>query len=81
MVIHSLADKGTARISPFERLGRGLVEIVDEMENALAQVLFAGKACATQEYTYEDAEPSLDLVEPGKRVWGYRRNGYGASGM
>ena len=49
---------------PSEWLGHGSVEVVDELFDLVAEVVLAGEIAAANEFSDEDREPDLDLVEP-----------------
>src|SRR6266545_5621078 len=56
--------KRPARVGPAERLGENIVEVVDELRRAQAQVLERREAGALEQATCQDGEPNFDLVQP-----------------
>src|SRR5262249_30247176 len=61
------ADAGLQRaasVGPAKRFGQRLVEIVDEVNDALSQGCQRWKISTLQDAPYQDAEPDLDLVQP-----------------
>ena len=63
-------DQWFAGIGPFERLGHGLVEVLHELDQRLAQLVGGLETAALQQASGQDAEPNLDLIEPGGVLWG-----------
>lgn len=51
-------------VGPLARLGERAVDVVDEAEDALAQVFHGGKTAAFEQATDQDTEPDFKLVEP-----------------
>lgn len=51
-------------IGPFERFGQCAVEVLDEVQNSLAQFLGGSKGGALEQAAHQNAEPHLDLIEP-----------------
>ncbi len=56
-------------VGPVERLGKGLVEVLDEFKQSLLQFCGREKIPATQNATLQDAENRLDLVQPRGVLW------------
>lgn len=54
-----------ALISPFERFGHGLVEVVDEGQDFSFQVLDGSEVSAFEQFPNQDTEPDFDLIHPG----------------
>src|SRR5579872_997443 len=57
--------KGSSGVSPLEGLGHRFVEVVDELSESAFEVFEGGEARPFEEATGQDAEPDLDLVQPG----------------
>jgi len=57
--------QGLTREGPFEGLGHGAVEIVDEGEDAVAQGVLRGEVSTEDHLADEDAQPDFDLMHPG----------------
>ncbi len=58
-------SKRPSRVGPAERLGENVVEVVDELQHARAQVFERSEARALEQATRQDGEPDFDLVQPG----------------
>ena len=51
-------------VGPLERLGHGVIEVVNELQQPLAQVVQGVKTGAPKGLSTEDGKPDFDLVEP-----------------
>ncbi len=51
-------------IGPFERLGHGCVEVVDESEELVAEFTLGVEVSTFNHLFGQDAKPTLDLVHP-----------------
>ena len=60
----SLARERFRFHGPAEGLCHGLVEVGDELLDLGAQVLLGREIAAAKEFSNQDREPNLDLVEP-----------------
>src|ERR1700681_1091196 len=56
--------KRPTRVGPTEWLREHVVEVVDELRDAGAQVLEGGEAGALEQAPRQDGEPDFDLVQP-----------------
>lgn len=56
-------------VGPVERLGKGFVEVLDELKQSLLQCGGREKIPATQNATLQDAENRFDLVQPRGVLW------------
>lgn len=61
----NLRHQRLADVGPAERLGEGLVEEVDEVEDPLLEFVGGGESTTLEQAAGEDGEPDLDLIEPG----------------
>src|SRR5258706_2076681 len=57
-------SKRPSRVGPAERLGEDIVEVVDELRDACAQVLEGSEARPLEQATRQDGEPDFNLVQP-----------------
>lgn len=57
-------SKRSAGVSPAERLGEDIVEVVDELHRAGTQVVERKEAGSLEQATRQDREPDFDLVHP-----------------
>jgi hypothetical protein len=57
-------SKRPSRVGPAERLGEDIVEVVDELRDACAQVLERNEARALEQAARQDGEPDFNLVQP-----------------
>ena len=48
-----------------EGLGKGAIEVSNEVKNLLPQVLSRSELTTLEQTTDEDAEPALNLIQPG----------------
>src|SRR5215471_155423 len=56
--------EGPAGISPLERSGKHLVEVVDEGQDLVTQVLHRGEVPPPDHLAHDDPEYNLHLVQP-----------------
>ena len=68
--LNPLYVQWSSRVRPLEWFCHGLVEEVDEFQNALHQFLCGCKACPFEESSHQDGEPAFNLVEPGSMLGG-----------
>src|SRR5579859_851631 len=57
-------SKRPSRVGPAERLGEDIVEVVDELCDARAQVFERSETGSLEQATRQDGEPDFDLVQP-----------------
>src|SRR5262245_30930 len=62
--------EGPGGVEPLDGFGHGAVEVVDEGQNPVLEILPRGEAGSAEELAHQDAEPNLDLVEPGAVLGG-----------
>src|SRR2546421_11942477 len=61
---HGLRHQSLSLILPFERLGHGVVIIVDERQDPGLQVLDRKKRAPFEQLAHQNAEPDFDLIDP-----------------
>ena len=57
--------QGFAGVSPVEGMGHGRVVVIQESAQLIFEVLEGGEVSASDDFSHDDAEDRLDLVEPG----------------
>jgi hypothetical protein len=58
----SLGSQWTPRVGPFEGFGHRAIEVVDELQNPLAQLVHGAEAGSFQQLANQDTEPNLNLI-------------------
>jgi hypothetical protein len=61
---HGLRHQSLSLIRPFERLGHGVIIIVDERQDPGLQVLDGKKRAPFEHLAHQNAEPDFDLIHP-----------------
>ena len=62
---HGLDGQWLSGPGPFEWLGHGAIEVVDEALDAVLEIGLGEEAGAAQQLAHQDGEPDFDLIEPG----------------
>lgn len=65
----SSGHKWTAFVSPGERFSQSLVEVIDEEQDARAQIFNRCKTATLEQTLYQNTEPQLNLIQPGSMLW------------
>src|SRR5260370_42646264 len=51
-------------VRPFERLGHGAIEVLDESQHLVLEIVSGGEVASPQQLTDQDTQPKLHLIQP-----------------
>ncbi len=61
---NGLCHESLSLVGPFERLGHGLIVVVDESQDSGLQVFNGGEGTTFEQFADQNAQPDLNLIQP-----------------